>query len=88
MRTAIIISAGFALWAICLGLTKWLAGGSSSSMTVATVGFIGFWFVAAAVNMWVGVSQAGYAFREEMPIFLLIFLTPAIVAAVVKWRLL
>ena len=88
MRTTIIISAGFALWAICLGLAKWLAGGSSSSMTVATVGFIEFWFIAAAVNMWVGVSQAGYSFREETPVFLLIFLAPAIVAAVVKWRFL
>jgi hypothetical protein len=88
MRTGIIISSGVALWAICLGLAKWLVGWSTASTTVATAAFIAVWFIAAAVNMWVGVSQAGYAFREELPIFLLIFLAPSIVAAVVKWRFL
>jgi hypothetical protein len=50
--------------------------------------FIGIWFMAAAVNMWIGVSQVGYSFKEELPIFLLIFLLPAAVAAVVKWKFL
>jgi len=34
----------------------------------------------AAANMWIGVSQAGYSFQEELPIFLLIFLLPAAAA--------
>jgi hypothetical protein len=88
MRTAIIILGGFALWAVCLGLAKWLAGWTAASTTMATGAFLALWFIAAAVNMWMGVTQAGYAFREELPIFLLIFLVPSIVAAVVKWRFL
>jgi hypothetical protein len=44
--------------------------------------------VIAAGNTWVGVSQAGYPFREELPIFLLIFLLPSIVAVLVKWKFL
>jgi hypothetical protein len=88
MRTGIIILAGFALWGICLGLAKWLAGWTAASTTMATAAFVAVWFIAAAVNMWVGVAQAGYAFREELPIFLLIFLVPSIVAVVVKWRFL
>jgi len=88
MRTGIIILAGFALWAICLGLAKWLVGWTSASTTMATAAFITVWFIAAAVNMWMGVTRAGYAFREELPIFLLIFLVPSIVAGVVKWRFL
>ena len=88
MRTAIIIAVGFVLWAACLGVAKPLTGSSTSSMITATVAFVVVWFVAAAANMWMGVSQAGYSFREELPIFLLIFLLPSAVAVFVKWKLL
>jgi hypothetical protein len=88
MRTAMIIAAGFLLWGICIGIAKLLPNSSASSTTIATVAFVAIWFVAAAVNMWVGVAHAGYSFIEELPIFLAIFLLPAAVAAVVKWKLL
>ena len=88
MRTVVIILGGFALWAVCLGIAKVLPTSSTSSMTIATAAFVAIWFVAAAANMWVGVSQAGYSFQEELPIFLLIFLLPAAVAVVVKWTFL
>jgi hypothetical protein len=86
VRTLIIILAGFALWGICLGVAKLAANASASAMTVATAAFVAIWFVAAAVNMWIGVSQAGYGFMEEMPIFLVIFLLPSAVAVLVKWK--
>ena len=57
-------------------------------MTYATTAFVAVWFVAADSNMWIGVSQAGYSFQEELPIFLLIFLLPAAVAVFVKWKFL
>jgi hypothetical protein len=40
------------------------------------------------VNLWIGVTRAGYSFREELPIFLVIFLLPVVVAGMVKWRFL
>ena len=88
MRTMIIILGGFVLWAVCLGIAKLLANTSTSSTTIATAAFVAIWFVAAASNMWVGVSQAGYSFREELPIFLLIFLLPSVVAVFIKWKFL
>ena len=88
MRTAIIIAVGFVLWAVCLGVAKLFASSSTSSTITATVAFVVIWFVAAAANMWMGVSQAGYSFREELPIFLLIFLLPSAVAMFVKWKFL
>ena len=88
MRTAILIAAGFVLWGICLGIAKLAANLNASSTTIATVAFVALWFIAAAVNMWIGVARAGYSFMEELPIFLLIFLLPAAVAVAVKWRLL
>lgn len=78
MRTAIIIGIGFALLGACLGL-GYLTGGVAR-MKLAALVFIGLWLVAAAANMYVGVARAGYSFKEELPIFLLIFCVPAAVA--------
>jgi hypothetical protein len=57
MRTLLFILAGFVLWAICLGVAKLLVNTASSSMTAATIAFVAIWFIAAAVNMWIGVSR-------------------------------
>ena len=88
MRTVIIILIGFVLWAACLGVAKLVAGSRASCMTAATITFVVIWLVVAGVNMWIGVSQAGYSFQEELPIFLLIFLLPSAVAILVRWKLL
>lgn len=84
MRTLIIILGGFLLWGACLGVARLLAG----SMMSATIAFVLLWFLVAAGNMWIGISQAGYTFREEFPIFLLIFLVPVTVAVLVRWKFL
>ncbi len=85
MRTLIIIGIGFALLAVCLGV-GWFAGGPVKLKLAALV-FIGLWFIAAAVNMYVGVARAGYSFTEELPIFLLIFAVPSIAALLLRWKL-
>jgi len=54
----------------------------------ATVIFVALWLVIAAANMWVGVAKAGYSLTDELPIFLLIFAVPAVVAIFLKWRVL
>ncbi len=85
MRTAIVILAGLVLWGGCVGVAKWLGGGSAASWFRATRTFVIFWFMVAVTNMWVGVTQAGYAASEELPIFALIFGIPTVVAVGV-WR--
>jgi len=85
MRTLIIIGLGFALLGLCLG-AGWLAGGAVKLKWGALI-FIGLWFIAAAVNLYIGVSRAGYTFMEELPIFLLIFAVPSIVALLLRWKL-
>ena len=84
MRSLIIIIFGFVLWWACLGVAK-LFGGSTKT---ATVVFAGLWFAAAVINMWIGVSQAGYSFIEELPVFILIFSLPVAAALLVKWKFL
>jgi hypothetical protein len=84
MRTAIIIGIGFALLGACLA-AGWFTGGAARARAGLLV-FVGLWFVAATANMAVGVVRAGYPFMEELPIFLLIFAVPVIVALFVRTR--
>ena len=84
-HTLKVIAGGFALLALCL-LVGRLAGdaGSAAPATAAKV-FILLWLVAAAFNLWFGVSRAGYTLAEETPIFLLVFAVPAAVALLLVW---
>jgi hypothetical protein len=86
MRTALIILGGFVLGGVCLGIARVSAGASASSMNLTSAIFVVVWLAVAGVNMWMGVTKAGYSFREELPIFLVIFLVPTIVAVIVKWK--
>ncbi len=88
MRTAMFLFAGLMLMGGFLLLGRLFAGQFPSSARVATVVFVAVWFVVAAANMWLGVTRAGYSLAEELPIFLLIFAVPVIVAGIVKWQLL
>ncbi len=87
MRTIIIILAGFTLLAVCIGPVRLLGSNSAAATSTAVKIFIPGWFLAAAINMWVGVAQAGYSFAEELPIFLLIFLLPTGAALFILWKL-
>jgi hypothetical protein len=85
MHTLIVIGAGFVVLVACL-----LAGhafGAGPGTARAALYFLPVWLMAAALNMYLGVRTAGYGFREEIPIFLLVFAVPALVAALCWWRL-
>jgi hypothetical protein len=86
MRTAIIMAVGFMLWTAGLGVAQRLASANTSSLITATVALVVIRCVAAAANRWMGVSQAGYAFREELPVFLLLCSWLSAVARFVKWQ--
>ena len=86
MRTLLLLSGGVLLWAVIFYAAR-LAGILSENRwpTVALFGAI--WLVVAAWNMWVGMTSAGYSFWEELPIFLLIFVTPLGVAVLSIYKL-
>lgn len=50
--------------------------------------FVFLWLGISVFNLWVGIAKAGYTLNDEFPIFLLIFGVPALVANVLKWRVL
>ncbi|WP_218511298.1 hypothetical protein [Variovorax sp. dw_308] len=86
MHTVIVLGGGFALMAACLLLGHAWGHGMAGVVAGAKV-FVPLWLAAAFVNMWVGVSTAGYSWGEELPIFLGIFAVPAIVAGLLWWKL-
>jgi hypothetical protein len=86
MHTAIVLGGGFSLLLSCLLLGHAFGGGMPGAVTGAKL-FIPLWLIGAGVNMWLGVSQAGYSAAEEFPIFLAIFGLPAAAAGVLWWAL-
>lgn len=88
MRTGLFLLAGFLLLAASLILGRLFSANYPAAPLVAVVAYVALWFVIAGVNMWIGVAKAGYSVAEELPIFALIFLLPAAVGIVVKWKFL
>lgn len=86
MHIVLVIAGGLVLLGVFV-LFGWLWGASAAGMALAAKVFVPAWLLVAAVNMWVGISYAGYTVREEAPILLLVFAVPAAIAAVVAWQL-
>ena len=86
MHTLKVIFGGILLLGVCLLLGRWI-GGAAATVVATTINcFLVLWLVATLINMWVGVSKAGYSIQDEAPVALLVFAVPAIVAIVIWWR--
>lgn len=86
MHVLLVIGGGVLLLGVFLLFGRpWSVG--NSLMPAAMLAFIATWLLVAVANMWVGVSRAGYAVREELPILLLVFAVPALLAGLLYWRL-
>ena len=88
MRTILFLAAGLFLTASLLLVAKLFSEHLPSAPNWAVALGVGAWLAVTCLNMWIGVARAGYSIREEVPILLLLFLVPAAVAVVVRWRLL
>jgi hypothetical protein len=84
MHTVIVIGMGFALLLVCLATGRWI-GGDMAGVAAAAIIFIPVWLVGALINMWIGVTRAGYSVTEELPTLVLVFAVPAVAAAIVAW---
>lgn len=88
MRTPLFLLVGFLLLAAAMLLGKLFSSNYPGTTYAATVIFVALWLAISGANLWVGVAKAGYTLNEELPIFLLIFAVPTIVAIILKWRIL
>lgn len=62
-----------------------LWGASGPAIALACKWFVPLWLAVALAHMWVGVNLSGYTVRQELPILGVVFMTPAMVAALVIW---
>ena len=86
MHMLLVIVGGAILLGLFLLFGK-LWGGVAPDLALAARLFVPVWLVLALVNMWVGVTRAGYSVRDELPILVIVFVVPALLAAGVIWRL-
>ncbi|SEK03544.1 MULTISPECIES: hypothetical protein [unclassified Variovorax] len=86
MHTIMVMGGGFVLLAVFLLAARLRGDGSALALASAAKWFIPAWFIGAAINMAVGVLTAGYSVADELPIFLLIFAVPAVVARLLWWK--
>jgi hypothetical protein len=86
LHTAKVIAAGFVLLALCLIAGRMSGGGDHSTLARSALVFVPLWLVGAGINMWFGVTKAGYSVKEEIPFFFIVFLIPAAVALLVWWK--
>jgi hypothetical protein len=82
MHTLKIILGGFLLLGVCFLAGRWVGAATSAAMKY----FLALWLIGTLVNMWVGVSRAGYSVGDEAPVALVVFTVPAIVAIVIWWK--
>jgi hypothetical protein len=86
MRTFLLIAGGLATLGGSLSVARWFGAGRQTPFADVGEFFIPIWFCLSALNLWIGVKQAGYSIGEELPIFLLVFTIPASIAALLWWR--
>jgi hypothetical protein len=87
-HTLKVIAGGLALLGLFLVAGRLLGGAAPApSIAAAARWFIPFWLIGAGLNMWVGVTKAGYSVAEEAPIFLVVFVVPSLLASFLAWRL-
>jgi hypothetical protein len=88
VHTVKVIGIGIALLIVCLLIGRF-AGGVNQPAAIARAAliFIALWAVGAGINMWLGVSKAGYSVSEELPMFFVVFGVPVVIALIAWWRL-
>lgn len=86
MHMAMVIAGGIVLLGLFLLFGK-LWGGDDANLAFAAKIFLPVWLAMSLTNMWIGVARAGYSVREELPILLVVFALPAIIAGIAVWRL-
>ncbi|HEV7703237.1 MAG TPA: hypothetical protein VGO46_03050 [Gemmatimonadaceae bacterium] len=85
MHTIKVIAIGCVLLVLCLVAGRTFGGSTGNGLVLGAKIFLPLWLVGAGINMWLGVSKAGYSVADEAPVFLLVFAVPAAIAGAVWW---
>jgi hypothetical protein len=82
-----VVGGGIVLLGLFLLAGRWLGGGDPAALVLAAKVFLPVWLAASLVNLWVGVSHAGYTVAQELPILVPVFGIPAAIAGLLIWHL-
>jgi hypothetical protein len=85
MHIVKVIGIGFALLGGLLVLAPRLSISARRPIPFAVKLFLPLWFTGALINLWIGVTRAGYTVIEEVPIFLVVFGVPAVASLLILW---
>lgn len=85
MHLVLVIGGGLGLLALFL-LFGNLWSAAFGGPAVAAKLFLPVWLALSVLNLWVGVTHAGYSLREELPILVVVFLVPALAAGLAIWH--
>ena len=80
-----VIFAGLLLLGVFLMFGK-LWGHETASLALAAKLFVPVWLLVALINMWVGVTKAGYTVLQELPILFVVFAIPAAFSCLAIWH--
>lgn len=80
MHTLLVVAAGLGLLGICQFAALTLGGPNPASRALGAKVFLPLWLAGSLANLWVGITRAGYSWKEEAPVFLVVFGIPAAVA--------
>jgi len=87
MHTLLVIVGGLVLLGLMLVGAYVLSDNNPASLVSASLYFIPIWFSISVLNMWMGVTKAGYSIADELPILLINFTVPTFVALYASWKL-
>lgn len=82
MHILTLVVAGLGLLAVFYGAARQAAFGFRRVLPV----YLALWLVAALVNMWVGVTRAGYTVGQEALVLIPVFGIPALAALFLAGR--
>jgi hypothetical protein len=88
MRTSLFLLAGFLLLGASAIVGRLFSSNYPDAPLWATIVFLAVWLALTGANLWVGVNRAGYSVAEELPVLALLFGVPALVAVLLKWKVL
>ena len=86
MRTVLFLTSGVLLLAATVILSRLFGESFPAAANWAAASYLLLWLGLTGTNMWAGVSRAGYAVADELPIFLLLFGLPAVALGLLKWK--
>jgi hypothetical protein len=69
MRTFLLVVIGVVTLGGSLAIVRWFGAGWCTAFVDVGRIYIPMWLCVSALNLWIGVKQAGYSLAEEFPIF-------------------